>query len=151
MCHAQSLGQLAGARQGSMAIELALVAPVLLLLTAAVVDFGSAVNRQLQLIGAVRAGTQLAVARPPTAETLHEIRAAVQLTAPRQAGDTQELAVELFCEQVDGERVGCNPTAGQEHATYVSIRLSEIWSPTLTYPLLRQALPLGASQTVRVR
>lgn len=145
------LQRLATDRDGAMALEFALMAPLLMLLFATLIDVGGAVNRQMQLVGAVRAGVQLAVARPPTAETLHEIRAAVRATDAEPEDDDMALEVELFCEEPDGGRVACDVGTGSAHATYVSIRLAEAWAPTLTYPLLRQAIPLSASQTVRVR
>ena len=145
------LGRLAADRDGAMALEFALMAPLLMLVFATLIDLGSAVNRQMQLVGAVRTGVQLAVARPPTAETLHEVRTAVRATGAAPEDDRQTLEVELFCETPAGDRVGCDPGAATPHATYVSVRLAEAWAPTLTYPLLRQAIPLGASQTVRVR
>lgn len=145
------LRQFGRARDGSMALEFALIAPLLLLLAVAVIDFGGAVNRQVQLVGAVRAGIQLAVARPPSAETLPEIRSVVQSTAGERSNGAQELVVDLFCEQADGASVACGSGGDQAQATFVSIRVTEIWSPTLTYPLLRQAVPLAAGQTVRVR
>jgi Flp pilus assembly protein TadG len=145
------LRRFGGARDGSMALEFALMAPVLLLLAVAVIDFGGAVNRQMQLVGAVRAGVQLAVARPPSAGTLSEIRSVVQLAAGERSEGTQELVVDLFCEQADGAPIACGSGADQALATFVSIRVTEAWSPTLTYPLLRQAVPLAAGQTVRVR
>ena len=134
-----------------MALEFALIAPLLLLLAVAVIDFGGAVNRQMQLVAAVRAGVQLALARPPGAETLPEIRSVVQLSAGDQSEGTQELVVDFFCEQADGASVACGSGGDQAQATFVSIGVTEAWSPTLTYPLLRQAVPLAAGQTVRVR
>lgn len=142
---------LAAAEDGSMALEFALVAPVLLLLAGAIIDIASAANRQIQLVGAVRAGAQLAVARPPTPATLHEIETAVRGIAPEVRGDdTQAVVVELFCEASDGAWTACGVNPAGE-ATYVSIAFTESWAPTLTYSLLRQAVPLAARQIIRVR
>jgi Flp pilus assembly protein TadG len=138
------------ASEGSMAVEFALLLPILLILLAAVVDFGAAVNRQMALSAAVRAGAQLAVAQPPTAETLHAVAAAIRQTAPEDPDEQQEVTVELFCERSDGEPVACDAgLPGQ--ATYVTMRLSEVWAPTFSYPLHQRTMALAARQTVRVR
>jgi Flp pilus assembly protein TadG len=133
-----------------MAVEFALFLPILLLLLAAVVDFGAAVNRQMELSSAVRAGAQLAVAQPPSAETLDEIAAMIRRMAPENPGQQQEVTVELFCERADGDRVACDSGA-PGRATYVAIRLSDVWAPTFSYPLLQRTMALAASHTVRVR
>ncbi len=133
-----------------MAVEFALIAPFLLLLVVAVIDFGAAANRQMQLVGAVRAGAQLAVARPLSADSLGAIRTAVEGLAPADREDSRAVEVELFCEDAGGARITCGSDPEGE-AAYVSIRLAEAWAPTLSYPLLRQTMALNASQTVRIR
>lgn len=143
--------RLATAEDGSMALEFALLAPVLLLLAVAIIDIASAANRQIQLVGAVRAGVQLAVDRPPTPATLHEIASIVRGTGPEaHDDDAQAVVVEMFCEGADGARLACGVDPAGE-ATYVSIAFTESWAPTLTYSLVRQAVPLAARQIIRVR
>lgn len=143
-------GSFTGSQDGSMALEFALMAPILVLLAVAVVDVSGAANRQMQLVGAVRAGAQFAVVRPPTPATLHEIETAVRGTAPEAQGDSQMVVVELFCERADGARVTCGAESAGE-AVYVSIDVAENWSPTLSHALIGQAVPLAARQIVRVR
>ena len=140
----------AEARDGALALEFALMAPMLMVLLAGVIDVGAAINRQMELTSAVQSGAQLAIARAPTAETLGEITAAVRLAAPPDANESQEILVDMFCEAADGVSASCSePAPGL--ATYVDIRLSETWQPALSYPLHGQSLPLEASLTLRVR
>jgi Flp pilus assembly protein TadG len=144
------LGRFAGARDGAMALEFALMAPLLMILLAGIIDVGAAINRQVQLTSAVQSGAQLAIARTPTAETLGDIEAAIRLSAPENANDSQSIIVQMFCESAAGVAASCSePQPGL--ATYVAISLSETWAPTLSYPLHQRSLPLEASLTLRVR
>jgi Flp pilus assembly protein TadG len=146
----RTLRSFRGSEEGSMALEFALMAPILVLLAVAIVDVSGAANRQMQLVGAVRAGAQLAVVRPPAPATLHEIEAAVRGTAPEADGDSRVVVVELFCERADGARVTCGTEAAGE-AAYVSIDVTESWSPTFSHALVGRPVPLAARQIVRVR
>jgi hypothetical protein len=104
----------------------------------------------MQLTSAVQSGVQLAIAQPPTADTLGTIAAAVRVSAPEDPTESQDVVVEMFCEQASGATASCaNPVPGQ--ATYVMIRLTETWQPAISYPLLQHAVPLAASLTLRVR
>lgn len=145
-----ALKRFAEARDGALALEFALMAPMLMILLAGVIDVGAAINRQMQLTSAVQSGVQLAIAQPPTAETLGTIAAAVRVSAPEDPTESQDVVVEMFCELASGAAASCaEPAPGQ--ATYVTIRLSETWQPAISYPLLQHAVPLEANLTLRVR
>lgn len=144
------LARFAEARDGALALEFAFIAPMLMILLAGVIDVGAAINRQMQLTSAVQSGVQMAIAQPPTADTLGTIAAAVRLSAPDTSNESQAVRVEMFCETAGGGAASCaDATPGG--ATYIEIRLTETWEPTLSYPLHGQSLPLEASLTLRVR
>jgi len=65
------------AQQGSNLVEMALILPLLLLLLAAIADFGRAFNHYIVITNAAREGARRATRIPQTAETDAVIRSAV--------------------------------------------------------------------------
>jgi hypothetical protein len=72
------------ADRGAVAVEFALVLPVLLLIVFAIIDFGRALNAQIDLTGAAREGVRLAALGYPDAA----IQARVAAAAPDLSGVT---------------------------------------------------------------
>ncbi len=70
--------------RGSVAVAFALVLPVLLLIVFGIIDFGRALNAQMELTGAAREGVRLAALGYPDAA----IQARVAATAPDLSGVT---------------------------------------------------------------
>lgn len=70
--------------RGSVAVEFALVVPVLLLIVFGLIDFGRALNAQISLTGAAREGARLAALGYPDAA----IQARVAAAAPSLSGVT---------------------------------------------------------------
>jgi len=68
--------------RGSVAVEFALVLPVLLLIVFGIIDFGRALNAQIVLTGAAREGVRLAALGYPDAA----IQARVAAAAPDLSG-----------------------------------------------------------------
>ncbi len=76
------------AERGSVAVEFALVLPVLLLIVFGIIDFGRLLNAQIELTGAARDGARLAALGYPTAE----VQARVAAAAPDLSGITTTVA-----------------------------------------------------------
>ena len=74
--------------RGSVAVEFALVLPVLLLILFGVIDFGRALNAQIELTGAARDGARLAALGYPDAA----VQARVAAAAPTLSGVTVTVA-----------------------------------------------------------
>jgi Flp pilus assembly protein TadG len=70
--------------RGSVAVEFALVLPVLLLIVFGIIDFGRALNAQIVLTGAAREGVRLAALGYPAAT----VQARVAAAAPDLSGVT---------------------------------------------------------------
>jgi len=70
--------------RGSVAVEFALVVPVLLLIVFGIIDFGRALNAQIVLTGAAREGVRLAA----LGDTNAAVQAAVTAAAPDLSGVT---------------------------------------------------------------
>lgn len=74
--------------RGSVAVEFALVLPVLLLIVFGIIDFGRALNAQIALTGAAREGARLAALGYPSAA----VQARVAAAAPDLSGVTVTVA-----------------------------------------------------------
>jgi len=85
--------------RGSVAVEFALVLPVLLLIVFGIIDFGRALNAQIVLTGAAREGVRLAALGYPDA--------AVQARAAAAASDLSGITVAV----AESCQPGAGPTA----------------------------------------
>jgi hypothetical protein len=94
--------------RGSVAVEFALVLPVLLLIVFGIVDFGRALNAQIALTGAAREGVRLAALGYPDA--------AVQARAAAAAPDLSWVTVTVSA--------SCPPGAGPSADADVSVSYS---------------------------
>jgi Flp pilus assembly protein TadG len=93
------------ADRGSVAVEFALVLPVLLLIVFAIIDFGRALNAQIDLTGAAREGVRLAALGYPdaaiqarvaaAAPDLSGVTATVTASCPPGAGPTADAQVDV--------------------------------------------------------
>jgi Flp pilus assembly protein TadG len=91
--------------RGSVAVEFALVMPVLLLIVFGIIDFGRAINAQIVLTGAAGAGVRAAALGYPNstvqadvtaaAPDLSGVTATVVSSCPPGAGPTAEAQVDV--------------------------------------------------------
>jgi Flp pilus assembly protein TadG len=91
--------------RGSVAVEFALVVPVLLLIVFGIIDFGRALNAQIALTGAAREGARLAALGYSNAAVRARVAAAapdlsglivtVPATCPRGAGPAADAQVDV--------------------------------------------------------
>ena len=94
--------------RGTAAVEFALVLPVLLLIVFGIIDFGRALNAQIELTGAAREGVRLAALGYPDAA----IQARVAAGAPELSGVTVTVAA------------SCAPGAGPAADAQVDVSYS---------------------------
>lgn len=140
-------------RLGATQVEFALFLPLLALLVVAVIDFGSAMTRKMQLANAVRAGTQYAMVRKPIQGDVSQIENAVTATAPLDANGTQQVEATIFCECLDGTPVACDGLCADgtdERNSFVRITLGERHDFILPYPGLGASVDLFENVTVQL-
>jgi Flp pilus assembly protein TadG len=94
--------------RGSVAVEFALVVPVLLLIVFGLIDFGRALNAQISLTGAAREGARLAALGYPDAA----VEARVAAAAPSLSGVTATIVA------------SCPPGAGPAADAQVDVSYS---------------------------
>jgi Flp pilus assembly protein TadG len=111
--------------RGTAVVEFALVVPVLLLILFGIIDFGRALNAQIQLTGAAREGVRLAALGYPDAS----VQARVAAAAPELSGVTATIAA------------SCEPGAGPA----VDAQVDVSYSFTFITPIGAVASLLGGS------
>jgi Flp pilus assembly protein TadG len=97
-------------KRGSALVELALVAPLLLLLLAGSLDFAMALRTAASVADAARVGAQYGSSSPAAASDTAGIQAAALNAAPGIAG--MKATVARSCRCPDGSTVSCTGTCG---------------------------------------
>lgn len=155
-------------QRGAVLVEVAIGSTVLIAIFMAVTDFGLAYTRQLEMMNATRAGTQLALVRHPSLDpsadqedaltSIGEIRQAVITAATFLETDpgAEELQVWLSCTCPDGTAVECVPPAGMsqpcaETRTYANVRLDLPYEFILPYPGIGESVQLSAENSIRLK
>lgn len=136
-----------GCRRGSLAVEFALTAPILLLALLGIAELGMAVTERMRLAGAVRAGVQAASLHPEDAAV---VRSAVEKAAPELVPERLMVQLSRSCGCADGSAIACGGTCavGTEQR-FVTVRVSETYPLLFHYPGLGTSLALGAEATLR--
>ncbi|HYM04782.1 MAG TPA: TadE/TadG family type IV pilus assembly protein [Stellaceae bacterium] len=147
----QAVARLLRGRQGSSAVEFALVLPILIATLTAVVDLGMGFYEQMQVRNAAQAGASYA--------TLHGFQATAIQNAVTSAvplpGVTALPAPTQSCGCATGTGIGaaaCNSTCpnGQTAGTYVSVSAQVTFRPFLPYPFLGSPLVLTGQASARI-
>jgi len=147
MFHA-AFGKLLRCTSGSAAVSTAIVAPMLLLVIANVVDVGRATYDATSLAGAVRAGTQYALRTPnDTAGTKAAVSAASTLSGDAIVPDAVQ-----FCECPDGTSKSCTGSCGADPLRRF-VRVTATHSFSRIMPTLSVVIPstLTAEAVVRIQ
>jgi len=121
------MGKIIGDRRGSVAVEFAFIAPVLMLFLGGIVDFGRAFYYQTELNQALRSGMQYALKAPTDSAGI-----AAVISQSTNVPITVQMPA-TFCQRYDGSNVGCAGTCtgpGGMRA-YVRLDASYAWNPLL--------------------
>ena len=127
--------------RGSVAIELALLAPVLAAILLGSVDLGSYIYEKMQIQSASRAGAQYAVQSPGNSQDPVSIAVAVRASSTDLATGAT-ITTETFCSCSDGSETavsgttGCGGscTGGEFPALSVRVTVSNTFTPVFPYP-----------------
>jgi Flp pilus assembly protein TadG len=125
----RSLGALGRCRRGTSAAEFAIIAPVMVLLLAAVADVGAAMQQSIRLETAARAGAQFAMSFPTNQAGIAGAAAASLGSAGTGA---TVVASAPFCACPGATAsVSCDgtPCSGAAAGTYVSVTVTRPFSP----------------------
>lgn len=153
---------------GVIMAEVAIGSTIMVALIVAVADFGLAYTRQLEMMNATRAGTQLALVRHPSLNpsadeeealtSVGEIRQAVLTAASFLKSDPGQdaLQVWLSCTCDDGTPIQCVPETGMsqpcsETRTYANVKLDLAYEFMLPYPGIGESVQLVAENSIRLK
>lgn len=115
-------------RRGSQAVEFALVLPVLLTLTAGIVDYGWYYSTELTVIHAVREGARAGAAADQGDDACSIARVAT-VEALQASGFTTASPSNVDVEVVDAPTIG---TGGRTITVTVSMPYNELWGLVTT-------------------
>ena len=138
--------------RGAAAIELAVLAPVLVMAMICTADLGMGIYRSMQVDGAAQAGAEYAVTHGFNAAAIaNAITAATALT-----GVTVSPAPTQFCgcptsAGIEAAACGSNCAAGSAAGTYVTASAQTVYQTILPYPLLPSTFTFAAQATVRLQ
>jgi Flp pilus assembly protein TadG len=134
---------------GSVAAEMAILTPLLLLLLLGAADFAKVYRTQLLLVGAAKAGTQYGSQSKLTASDTAGMEAAARNDAT--GFDGLAVTAQTIC-KCSGATVGCTSTcAGSTMPeVYVEVSTSATFKTAFRYPGMPEEIPLAQTHTVRV-
>lgn len=136
---------------GTSAIELALIMPVLLLFMVGTLDLGAAFVRKMEISNAAKAGVQYATVRKPLQGDLTNIRGAVVSALGDTVNESTTINAELYC-MCQAVKQACTVTCADENVSaFVNISVSENFTtPFFNYDWFISEFPLSESTTIQL-
>jgi Flp pilus assembly protein TadG len=138
--------------RGAAAIELAALAPVLVMAIVVTADLGMGIYRRMQVQGAAQAGAEYAVTHGFDASA---IASAIAISTPL-TGLSASPAPRQFCGCASSTgivEVACdaNCAGGAMAGSYVTASAQSVYQTILPYPLLPESFTFTAQSTVRLQ
>lgn len=135
--------------RGNMAIEFALVAPLMLFLLTMVVDIGLALNELKRLELAAETGMGYARYSPSDVEGIQ----AAALSATQGKGQRISIAVDKFCACITGDALACTDTCTGEKfpASYVRVTASSDFDGLFGLIPVTEAISMRSDAVGRVQ
>ena len=121
---------------GSVAAEFALVAPIVILIAAAIADFGMLAARSAGLVATTRIGAEFARVRPLDTSGIENSMESAMSSAPALSFPA---SFPRSCECDDGTPIACSDscaTAGRAspNRVFMSISASQAFTPLVPWP-----------------
>ena len=135
-------------KRGAIAVEFALIAPVLAALALGLFEYFAATHQAMQLASAARAGAEYAMSYPSDSAGIEQ----AVLGSGQLAAAGLSITVSQLCECPDGTSVSCTATCGGNLSNvYVQVALSQPAKSILTASGVMAGYTLNTSATLRVR
>lgn len=143
------LKRLLGDHDGNVAVEFALLAPLLVVMLTGLADFGRVTYDRMALETAARSAVQYARQNPNDT-------AGITAAALNAGGLDAAAAVEIpapFCECPNGTSIGCSTVCpgGEPILRFLSVTVRHDFEPFFPYPGLPSPLALAGTAVIRVQ
>ena len=140
-------------RTGAVAVEFAVITPVVVVLTVGAWDIGRLINTTTSLTNLSRSGLQYAMSKYWDAE---EVRDAVLAEAARQSMNNVTVTVQATCQCSDGsvpaDCASTNACGGTEAVQiFTKVSASKSYGATIPFPGITTSTSFTRSSKVRVR
>jgi Flp pilus assembly protein TadG len=134
---------------GSVAVEMAIVTPLLLLLLLGAADFAKVYRMQMVLVGAAKAGAQYGSQSKLTASDVAGMENAALDDADGIGG--LEAAAQTIC-RCGGSSVACTAvcSGGTAPELFVQVTASGTFTTAFRYPGIPEEIPLAQTTVMRV-
>jgi Flp pilus assembly protein TadG len=137
--------------RGSAAVEMALVAPILLLLMGGGWDFGNALYQAERMASAARAGAQYGIQSSTKATDFAGMTQAARNDAS-DTGNSLNITASETCSCPNGGAVACNGTCnGTSPDVYVQARVATTYTTVFPYPFVTNPIPIASQVAMRVQ
>lgn len=135
---------------GNAAIELALLAPMLMLLTIGTIDYGFAIYNQMEVQNAAQAGAEYALKHGFSATGISSaVTAATTLTVSATPAPAESCGCPSGT-SLTPATCGTSCANGLAAGTYVTVGAQSTYSTLVPYPGIASSYTLAASSTVRI-
>lgn len=143
------LHRLAADRDGAVAVEFGLIAPLVFILLVGVIDLGRAFYDEMALLTAARGAVQYARQYPADVAKITRVALDGGGLPSSATVDTPQ----QFCECPDSGRIACGSQcpSGVPFNVYVSVTVRQDFQTLAPYPGLPSPLPLAGTAVMRVR
>lgn len=153
-----TLRQFAGSLHGTIAVEFAMMAPVVLVMALGIVEIAVATSNGLAVQSAARAGTHYGLTKPPLQGDMSQIIAAVKAAMPASwtangAADAPVITANLVCECEQTGPVACGAPCAKDEAslTYLKVDVSKTYTPIVTLRYFTPSFQFQNSSQVRLK
>jgi len=150
--------KLVNCRDGAIAIEFAMIAPILIIMAISVYDVSLAIKQKLALQNATRIGVQYGLVRRPVQGDMQHVINAVEQTLPPKwdksnAATQPQISAALRCECSTGLVIACGSkcSAGQTKLTYLKVEITKTYQTMLPYPGFDSNFEISDESIVRLQ
>ena len=136
---------------GAASVELALVAPILIVLFMGVWDFGRALSESARMESAAHAGALYGAQSTAYAANTSGITQSARDDADDTAG-ALNITADQYCQCPSGATVACNSDCGAEGQPrmFVQVQVTEPFTTWFPYPFVTNPMTLSGQTTLRV-
>ncbi|MBA4130225.1 MAG: hypothetical protein C0519_02250 [Hyphomicrobium sp.] len=154
----ETLKQCVSSRDGIIAVEFGLIAPIILALVLGVVEVSRAIENYLSIQTATRAGTHYALTKPPVQGDMSRIVSSVRAALPPDwvsatDGSAPQITASMVCEcDVTGPAACGAPCGiGEKQQTYIRVEVQKLYTPLVSFRNFAPSYQLKTASMVRLK